>query len=47
MASNLGIIIAAIIVSSFVGALLRGQRDARAPQRIKKSPGQKTPPLLR
>jgi len=43
MASNPGIIITAVMLSSFVGALPRGRRDARAPQKIIKE----MPSLLR
>jgi len=42
-ASNPGIIITAVMLSGFAGALLRGQRDARAPQKIIN----KVPSLLR
>ena len=47
MASNLGIVITAIVLSSFAGALLREFRVVRARQKINNSPGQKMPPLLR
>ena len=47
MASNLGIIITAVVLSSFAGALLRGLMDARVPQKIQMFPAHKMPPLLR